>query len=79
MNDDIWFDWKYLKNISNFITENVGMIGMGYDNYSNPTGDFRIVPVVPYPESRPMYISSKIYRTPGYGCCFFIHKNNWDN
>jgi len=78
MNDDIWFDWSYLKKISPFITEDIGMIGMGPDCYTEDAGEFVVSPVKPYPDPNPMFIESKIYRTDGYGCCFFIHKNNWD-
>ena len=50
---------------------------MYYECYTENPGDFKIEPVQPYPEPNDMFIASKIYRTAGYGCCFFIHKNNW--
>ena len=78
LNDDIWFDWKYLKEISNYITEENGMIGMhsfniGMNFYSRETiPTFRIYPI----ESNEK--TTRGNRPTGYGCCFFIHKKNWD-
>lgn len=72
MNDDVWFDWKYLELISPYIREDVGMIGMHTTNYESPQTEFKIVPI------GPDRASSRGYRPPGYACCFFIHKNNWN-
>jgi len=71
LNDDIWFDWIYLKDISEFITENKGLIGMSSDNYYTPKESFGITPI------QPNLRSNKGDRPFGYGCCFFLHKKNW--
>ena len=72
MNDDIWFDWKYLKYISQYITEDIGLIGMSNFNYQNPIYPFQINPI------QPNLKTTRGHRPTGYACCFFIHKNNWD-
>jgi hypothetical protein len=71
LNDDIWFDWNLLGNISEWITEDRGMIGMSPDNYSNPNPEFKLTQI------EPSYKSQKGDRPLGFACCFFIHKNNW--
>ena len=71
MNDDIWFDWSYLKKISPFITEDVGMIGMGPACYTEDAGEFGVSKIDPH------FTDNLVHRTDGYGCCFFIHKNNY--
>ena len=70
MNDDIWFDWKYLKYISQYITEDIGLIGMSNFNYQNPIYPFQINPI------QPNLKTNRGHRPTGYACCFFIHKNN---
>jgi glycosyltransferase involved in cell wall biosynthesis len=72
MNDDIWFDWEYLKDISKFITEDRGMIGMSSNNYDTPIDKFQINPIFGNQKT------TRGHRPTGYACCFFIHKNNWD-
>ena len=72
INDDIWFDWKYLKSILPFITEDNGMIGMSSFNYDRPMYPFQINPI--YPNEK----TTRGHRPTGYACCFFIHKNRWD-
>ncbi len=72
MNDDVWFDWSYLKLISEYIREDVGLIGMHTTNYKDPLPQFQISPI------GPDLASNKGYRPPGYASCFFIHKKNWN-
>jgi glycosyltransferase involved in cell wall biosynthesis len=72
LNDDIWFDWKYLSLISSHIREDVGLIGMSTNNYIDPPDEFRIVPAFHSEKT------TRGIRPVGYACCFFIHKYNWD-
>ena len=71
LNDDIWFDWNYLNLISDYITNDRGMIGMSNNNYNNPNQSFSISPIPPNNKS------IKGERPLGFACCFFIHKDNW--
>ena len=71
LNDDIWFNWDHFKLISPFISDKIGMIGMSSDNYNNPEKEIKISKINPY------WKSKKGFRPYGYGCCIFIHKNNW--
>ncbi len=73
LNDDIWFDWKYLDKISEYITDEVGMIGMSYDNYQDPSRELKVSKI------KSDWKTSKGTRPTGYACCFFIHKNNWED
>jgi hypothetical protein len=82
LNDDIWFDWDILGKISEYITKDVGMVGMSSYNYKS-----EIINKYQYQDVRennfgikliePNYKSSKGERPLGFGCCFFIHKANW--
>jgi Glycosyl transferase family 2 len=72
MNDDIWFDWKYLKYISDYIVEENGLIGMSSFNYSSPIYPFQIHPISANQKT------TRGHRPTGFACCFFIHRNNWD-
>lgn len=64
LNDDIWFDWSKLKDISELISDEFGVIGMSPMNYTNPNNSLNLIPTN--------------IRTNGFGCCFFLHKENWD-
>ena len=64
LNDDLWFDWNKLGVISTFITKDVGLLGMSNNNYNNPKDSIELVPTN--------------FRSNGFGCCFFLHKDNWD-
>lgn len=64
LNDDLWFDWNKLGRISDFISDDFGIIGMSPNNYSNTVGELKLIPTN--------------FRSTGFGCCFFIHRNNWD-
>lgn len=72
INDDIWFDWNHLSEISKYITKDNGMLGMSNDNYSNPIENLRINPIHSNQKT------TRGHRPIGYACCFFIHKDNWD-
>lgn len=72
MNDDIWFDWKYLKDIDQLITTDVGFLGMSYDNYYTPSESFKLID--PFPDGKTI----RGFRPIGFACCFFVHKDNWD-
>ena len=77
MNDDLWFDFSYLKQISNYITEDVRMIGMApfYEqlsyNYKMPGEKFNVIPIEAHPSDW------LVHRPDAFACCFFIHKNNY--
>ena len=64
LNDDIWFDWNKLGEISELISDGFGLIGMSPNNYNKPIEELKLIPTN--------------FRSTGFGCCFFIHKNNWD-
>jgi hypothetical protein len=72
INDDIWFDWKYLSEISNYIVEENGLIGMSSFNYNTPLYPFQINAINSNEKT------TRGHRPTGFACCFFIHKNNWD-
>ena len=72
LNDDTWFDWSELSNISKFIKEDVGMIGMSPNNWDNQDGNLKLYR--PLPDGK----TAQGFRPNGFGCCFFIHKKNWD-
>jgi len=67
LNDDMWFDFSYLKDISVFITPSVGMIGMSSDMKE----EFKIVPIETH------FTDDLTHRPDGFGCCFFIHKSRY--
>jgi hypothetical protein len=71
MNDDIWFDWRYLDLIEKEITEDKLMIGMSAENYKNPSSEFKISTIEKHPNT------NKVHRPDGFGCCWFIHKKNY--
>lgn len=67
INDDTWFDFKYLKNISPFITQDVCMIGISSDIKQ----EFKVVPIEPH------FTDNLVHRPDGFGCCYFIHKSKY--
>lgn len=71
LNDDIWFNWKYLNVITDFILPSVGLIGMDPDNYTQDPGFFSISPISAGRLRRG-------HRPTGFACCFFVHRDNWD-
>lgn len=72
LNDDIWFDWNNLNKISSFISNKIGLIGMSSDNYHiQSDSELKLI------EIPPDWKTQKGHRPIGYGCCLFIHKDNW--
>lgn len=68
LSDDVWINWNYLEQISNYITDEVGMLGMG-DNFNIVNESLNISTVIPDPIFR--------NRSLSYACCFFMHKNSY--
>ena len=71
LNDDIWFDWKYLEDIEDFLNKNDCIIGMSEENYNTPSPIFNISKI------EPDWKTPKGHRPMGWGCCFFLNKKNW--
>ena len=65
LNDDNWMDWNILYSLSDFITEEVGLIGMDEKNHYMSETDY-VVGLEPIE-----------HRNGGYGCVLFVHKNSW--
>ena len=65
LNDDIWFDWNILDIMYEFITEEVGVVGMDEQNYN-------------IKESSGLGMISTQNREGGFGCCMFMHKSNYN-
>ena len=63
LNDDIWFDWRQYLNIANYISNDMGMVGLGRDCYGTPENDISI--------------RKTMQRPNGFACSFFIHKEDW--
>lgn len=72
LNDDIWFDWTKLKEIEEIISPDIGLIGMSPKNYN-----LHVDENLTFVKINPDWKTSKGHRPMGYGCCLFIHKNNW--
>jgi ribosomal protein S18 len=68
LSDDVWIDWKHLDYISNYITEDMGMVGMG-DNFNINEESINITTIIPDPIVR--------NRSLSYACCFFMHKKSY--
>ena len=65
LNDDIWFDWRQYINVSNYITKDMGMVGIGRDCYGHPEKEISL---------------RKVSKRPnGFACSFFIHKEDWND
>ena len=63
LNDDIWMDWNILNIVEPYVTQENGVIGMAEENYTNPHYELRLEPIT--------------HRNGGFGCCMFIHKENY--
>ena len=63
LNDDIWMDWNILNIVEPYITEETGVIGMAEENYTNPNNELGLEPIT--------------HRNGGFGCCMFVHKENY--
>ena len=65
LNDDNWMDWNILYSLSDFITEEVGLIGMDEKNHHMAETNYEIG------------LEPIEHRNGGYGCVLFVHKNSW--
>jgi len=65
LNDDNWMDWNILYSLSDFITEEVGLIGMDEKNHHMTETDYEVG------------LEPVNHRNGGYGCVLFLHKNSW--
>ena len=63
LNDDIWMDWNILNIIEQYVIEENGVIGMAEENYTSPHYELGLDPIT--------------HRNGGFGCCMFIHKENY--
>jgi len=65
LNDDNWMDWNILYSLSDFITEEVGLIGMDEKNHHMTETDYEVG------------LEPVNHRNGGFGCVMFIHKDSW--
>lgn len=64
LNDDTWFNWGILGVLKDYVTPEIGMIGISKDSYKrSENGDLSLINVNTRPEA--------------YACAFFIHKQSW--
>lgn len=64
LNDDNWMDWSIINILYEYITPDIGIIGMAGDAIDlNENGELKLVPVS--------------HRHGNFGIAMFIHKNNW--
>ena len=64
LNDDIWMDWQILNTLYDFITPEIGLIGLDETPYNTyPTLSFGLQPIE--------------HRNGGWGCALFVHKDNY--
>lgn len=64
LNDDTWFDWNILNALSDYITPQIGMVGISKEGYlRDETENLSLIPI----EQRPL----------AYACAFFIHKGSF--
>ncbi len=69
LSDDVWFNWNHLKEISKYITEDNGMIGMSNNNFKTEVESLNMIPI------QPDYINRN--RQDSFACCFFMHKKSY--
>ena len=65
LNDDNWMDWNILYSLGDFITEDIGLIGMDEKNHHMTETNYEIA------------LEPINHRNGGYGCALFVHKNSW--
>jgi hypothetical protein len=65
LNDDNWMDWNILYSLGDFITEDIGLIGMDEKNHHMAETNYEIS------------LEPVNHRNGGYGCALFVHKNSW--
>jgi hypothetical protein len=64
LNDDNWMDWGILNILNEYITSDIGVIGMAGNAIDlKETGDMELVPVT--------------HRHGNFGIAMFIHKDSW--
>lgn len=64
LNDDIWMDWQILNTLYNFVTPEIGLIGLDETPYNTyPSSTFGLEPIE--------------HRNGGWGCAIFVHKDNY--
>jgi hypothetical protein len=66
LNDDINFDVDIFKSFNAEVLLNVGITGMGEENYHNT-----------HFEGTPFIIDSRNISNWGWGCMILLHKNHW--
>lgn len=73
-NDDLIIPRKVLEMADSFISPDINMIGLSPGVYENIHDNIAHI-------KEPDYISIAFTskRLFGYGCCYFIHKDNWVN
>jgi hypothetical protein len=72
LNDDIIIHKDIFILMDNFISESVGLVGLSSDVYEN-CNEF----IENLERPRDIKIHPVSRRNFGYGCCMFIHKNNY--
>jgi hypothetical protein len=72
LNDDVLLHEDIFFLMDNFISENVGVVGLSSDVYENVKEHVHEL-------KRPtdIFIKPSVRRNFGYGCCMFIHRNNY--
>lgn len=64
LNDDNWMDWNIINILYDYITDDIGLIGMAGDAIDlKESGELSLVPVV--------------HRHGNFGIAIFVHKNSW--
>jgi GT2 family glycosyltransferase len=66
LNDDINFDTNIFKSFNAEVLLNVGIVGMGQENYE--ITEF---------EGTPIITDAKYTSDGGWGCMLLLHKNHW--
>jgi hypothetical protein len=72
LNDDVIIHKDVFLLMDNFISESIGLVGLSSDVYENCKEFFNSLEK---PSNLKIYPT--IQRNFGYGCCMFIHKNNY--
>lgn len=72
LNDDVIIHKDIFILMDNFISENVGLVGLSSDVYENCKDSMENLEI---PKNIKLYPISR--RNFGYGCCMFIHKSNY--
>jgi hypothetical protein len=64
LNDDVWMDWGILEVLKDYITPDIGAIGLAGNSIDlEETGELSLVPVT--------------HRYGNFGVAMFIHKKSW--